>query len=173
MKLNKLLLLLIVFLSLGCSSEDVKPSLCPDGNCDGKLFLPYPQDANGVYRVDLEFDGEYYPRFDIFIEADNVDPYYFYNDMGVILGSFHSSSSWALSNGEDIEIVQSTSIYLNNSSYNNEYTPSISSRKWAKRIVGPFPPSFEGQIITLNAEIYWDGGTEYHIQTFQIKFIVE
>ena len=173
MKLYKLFLLLLVFIITGCSAEDDYPPLCPDGDCNGKVYLPYPQDSNGVYRVDLDFEGEYLPRFDIFIEADNVDPYYFYNDMGVIEGTFESSSYWTLPNGVNVDIVQSTSLYLNNSAHNNEYTPSLPNRKWAKRIVGPFPPSFEGELITINAEIYWDGGSNYDIENFQIKFIIE
>lgn len=173
MKLNKLLLLLFTIFTLGCAPEEINPSLCPDGDCDGKLFLPYPQDSNGIYRIDLDFDGEYLPRFDIFVEADDVDPYYYYNDMGVVQAAFESTAYWTLSNGENLEIVQSTTLYLNNSANNTDYSPTISSRKWAKRVVGPIPPSFEGQIITIHAEIYWDGGSKFKSQLFEIKIIVE
>ena len=173
MKLNKLLLLLFTILALGCAPEEINPSLCPDGDCNGKLFLPYPQDSNGIYRVDLDFDGEYLPRFNIYVEADDVDPFYYYNDIGVVQAAFESPAYWTLPNGEDLEIVQSTTIYLNNSPNNSEYTPSLPNRKWAKRIVGPIPASFEGEIITIDAEIYWDGGSKYNSQFFQIKIIVE
>ena len=173
MKLNRILLLLLVIITLGCTPEDIKPSLCPDGNCDGMLYLPYPQDSNGIYRIDLDFDGEYLPRFDIYVEADDVDEFYYYNDIGVVQAAFQSPAIWTLPNGENLEIVQSTTLYLNNSPNNLEYTPSISNRKWAKRVVGPFPPSFEGEMITINAEIYWDGGSEFKSQFFEIKIIVE
>ena len=173
MKLNKLLLLLFAILALGCAPEEINPSLCPDGSCNGKLFLPYPQDSNGIYRVDLDFDGEYLPRFDIYVEADDVDPFYYYNDIGVVQAAFESPAYWTLPNGEDLEIVQSTTIYLNNSPNNSEYTPSLPNRKWAKRIVGPIPASFEGEMLTIDAEIYWDGGSKYKSQFFQIKIIVE
>jgi len=173
MKLNKLLLLLFTILALGCSPEEIEPSLCPDGNCDGAIYLPYPQNSNGVYIVDLNFEGEYLPRFDIYIEADDVDPFYYYNDIGVVQAAFESSSNWTLPNGQLQEIVQSTTMYLNNSPNNTEYTPSNPERKWAKRIVGPIPPSFEGEIITINAEIYWDGGSKYNSQLFEIKILIE
>jgi len=173
MRLNKILLLLLLIFTLGCTPEDVNPPLCGDVPCNARIYLPYPQDSNGVYRVDLDFDGEYYPRFDIFIEADDVDPYYYYNDMGVVQAAMESPASWTLPNGEVLEIVQSTTIYLNNSPNNTEYTPSVEGRKWGKRIIGPFPPSFEGEILTINAEIYWDGGSKYASQYYEIKIIVE
>ena len=173
MRLFKNLLLLTILLSLGCAPEEINPSLCPDGLCDSYIHLPYPQDSNGVYRVDLDFDSNYYPRFDIFIEADDVDPYYYYNDMGVVQAAMESPSTWTLPNGEELEVVQSTTIYLNNSPHNNEYIPSVEGRKWGKRIIGPFPPSFEGEMITINAEVYWDGGSKFASQYYEIKIIVE
>ena len=173
MKLNKILLLLFTILTLGCAPEEIDPPLCPDGNCDGRLFLPYPQDSNGVYIIDLDFNGEFYPRFDIYVEADDVDPYYYYNDIGVVQAAFESSSFWTLPNGQNQEIVQSTTIYLNNSPENLEYIPSNPSRKWGKRIVGPIPPEFEGQLLIINAEIYWDGGSKTKSQLFEIKILVE
>ena len=173
MRLFKNLLLLTILLSLGCAPEEINPPLCPDNDCNGRLFLPYPQDSNGIYRVDLDFDGEYLPRFDIFIEADDVDPFYYYNDIGVVQAAFQSPSTWTLPNSEVLEIVQSTTIYLNNSPSNTEYTPTIDGRKWGKRIVGPIPSSYEGEILTIDAEIYWDGGSKYHSQYFQIKILIE
>ena len=173
MRLHRLLLLFTLFLSLGCTPEDIRPPLCLDGSCDGELFLPYPQDSNGIYRVDLDFDGAYLPRFDIFIEADEVDPYYYYNDIGVIKAALESPSTWTLPTGEVLEIVQSTTIYLNNSPQNSEYTPSIEGRKWGKRIVGPIPSSFEGEIITINGQILWDGGSNSQSQFFEIKILIE
>ena len=173
MRLFKNLLFFTILFTLGCAPEEIEPALCLDGPCNSKIYLPYPQDSNGVYRVDLDFDGEYYPRFDIFIEADDVDPYYYYNDIGVVQAAMESPASWTLPNGETLEVVQSTTIYLNNSLSNTEYIPSITGRKWGKRIVGPFPPSFEGEIITINAEVYWDGGSNFASQYFEIKIIVE
>lgn len=173
MKNIKLLLVLITVFIVSCSEEDVRPSLCPDGSCDGALFIPFPKDSNGYYHVDLNFDGEYLPRFDIFIEGDNVDPFYFYNDMGVVQAAFESDESWVMPNGVEVDIVQSTTFYLNNSSDNTEYTPSSSERKWGKRIVGPVPNEFVGDTIVIRAEIYWDGGSNSASQLFEEKFIIE
>ena len=88
MNYKKLLVLLLTWTIVSCTKENVKPPLCPDGNCDGSVFAPYPKDSNGYYHVDLDFSSEYLPRFDIFIEADDVDPFYFYNDMGVVQAAF-------------------------------------------------------------------------------------
>ena len=96
MRLHRLLLLFTLFLSLGCTPEDIRPPLCLDGNCDGELFLPYPQDSNGVYRVDLDFDGEYYPRFDIYVEADDMHPEYQYNGVTVIEARFDTDTFWTI-----------------------------------------------------------------------------
>jgi len=173
MKYFKSLLLILTVLTVSCTKEEINPSLCPDGNCDGRLFIPYPKDSNGIYHVDLDFDGEYLPRFDIFIEADDVDPYYYYNDIGVVQAAFESGSFWTLSNGVTVDIVQSTTIYLNNSTQNTEYLPVIQGRKWAKRIVGPIPNEFIGDTIVIRAEIYWDGGSKSNSQYFEERFIIE
>ena len=173
MKYIKLLTAVLALLTLSCTEEDIRPSLCLDGFCDGSLYIPYPKDSNGYYHVDLEFAGEYLPRFNIFVEADDVDPFYYYNDMGVVQAAFESSSYWVLVNGVVVDIVQDTTIYLNNSSDNTEYTPSVSGRKWGKRIVGPIPNEFIGDTITIRAEIYWDGGSKSNSQLFEEKFIIE
>jgi len=173
MKYSKLLLLITLTITMSCTEEDIRPSLCQDGFCDGMLSIPYPKDSNGYYHVDLNFEGDYLPRFDIFVEADDVDPFYYYNDMGVVQAAFESSSFWVMSNGVQVDIVQETTIYLNNSPDNSEYQPTIGGRKWGKRIVGPVPNEFIGDTIVIRAEIYWDGGSKSASQYFVEKFIVE
>jgi len=173
MKKLKLLLLIFAAIFVACSEDEIVPSLCLDGDCDGKLYIPFPKDSNGYYHVDLDFNGEYLPRFDIYVEADDVDPYFFYNDIGVVQSAFESSSYWVLPNGVEVDLVQNTTFYLNNSPHNTEYTPSILGRKWGKRIVGPIPDEFIGDTITIRAEIYWDGGSKSKNQLFEEKFIIE
>lgn len=167
-----LFLLLAVFI-VSCSKEDVKPPLCPDGNCDGQVFINSPKDSNGYYHVDLDFSGEILPRFDIFIEGDDVDPFYYYNDMGVVLAAFQSDKVWELPNGLSQTIVQESTLYLNSSTHNNEYTPISPGRKWAKRIVGPIPQEFIGDTLVIRAELYWDGGSNSKSQFLEEKIIIE
>ncbi len=169
----KLLLLIFATIFVACSEEESVPPLCSDGDCNGKLYIPFPKDSNGYYHVDLNFDGEYLPRFDIYVEADDVDPFYYYNDMGVVQSAFESSSYWVMSNGVQVNIVQETTVYLNNSTDNTEYAPTTTGRKWAKRIVGPIPNEFVGDTIRIRAEIYWDGGSNSASQLFEEKFIIE
>ena len=173
MKNFKLLLLVFATIFVACAEDEIVPPLCPDGDCNGQLYIPFPKDSNGYYRVDLDFNGEYLPRFDIFIEGDDVDPYYYYNDMGVVQAAFESSSYWVMPNGVEVDLVQSTTFYLNNSSNNIEYQPSLSNRKWGKRIIGPIPSEFINDTIVIRAEIYWDGGSKSHSQLFEEKFIIE
>lgn len=173
MRYFKFLIVLITVFTVSCSQEEVNPSLCPDGNCDGALYIPFPKDSNGFYHVDLDFNGEFLPRFDIYIEGDDVDPFYYYNDMGVVQAAFESDSYWVMENGVQVDLIQDTTIYLNNSPSNNEYVPTNPSKKWGKRIVGPVPPQFIGDTITIRAEIYWDGGSKSMSQLFQEKFIIE
>jgi len=173
MKYLKLLLLLFLFSIVSCSEEDSRPSLCQDGFCDGSLYIPFPKDSNGYYHVDLDFEGDYLPRFSIFVEADDVDPFYYYNDIGVVQSAFESSSYWVMNNGVEVDIVQETTIYLNNSTDNTEYIPTTTGRKWGKRIVGPIPNEFIGDTIRIRAEIYWDGGSNSASQLFEEKFIIE
>jgi hypothetical protein len=173
MRYFKFLLLVFTLAIVSCSKDEARPSLCPDGGCDGSLFIPFPKDSNGYYHVDLDFNGEYLPRFDIYIEGDDVDPFYYYNDIGVVQAAFESSSYWVMDNGVEVDLVQNTTFYLNNSPSNNEYIPTSPSRKWGKRIVGPIHPQFIGDTITIRAEIYWDGGSKSMSQLFEEKFIVE
>ena len=76
-------------------------------------------------------------------------------------------------NGVEVDLVQSTTFYLNNSPNNTEYQPSLPNRKWGKRIIGPIPPEFINDTITIRAEIYWDGGSKSNSQLFEEKFIIE
>ena len=173
MRYLKITLLLLTVFTVSCSKDEVNPSLCPDGYCDGTLSVFFPKDANGYYHVDLDFGGTYLPRFDIYVEADDVDPFYYYNDMGVVQAAFSSDSFWVMPTGVTVELVQSTTLYLNDSSQNNEYIPSLVGRKWAKRTIGPIPSQFIGDTITIQGEIYWDGGSKSNSQLFEEKFIIE
>lgn len=94
----------LIFTLQACFMEDKKPSLCPTGNCDAKLFLNAPLDENGYYHVDLDFSGENYPRFTIYVEADDVDPYYYYNDMGVVEAAFESDTYWYIQGGLTVQM---------------------------------------------------------------------
>ena len=173
MRYFKFVLLVFVVFSVSCSDQEMEIALCPDGNCDGALYIPFSKDNNGFYHVDLDFSGEYFPRFDIYIEGDDVDPFYYYNDIGVVQAAFESSSFWVMENGVEVDLVQDTTFYLNNSTSNNEYIPSQPNRKWGKRIIGPIHPQFIGDTIVIRAEIYWDGGSKSRSQLFEEKFIIE
>jgi len=96
-----LTLLLISFLAIfqSCFNEDDKPALCPAGDCEAQLVLNAPLDDNGYYHLDLNFSENTYPRFTIYVEADDVDPFYYYNDMGVVTAAFESDTYWYIQGG--------------------------------------------------------------------------
>jgi len=156
-----------------CTENEFNPPLCLSGNCDGKVYIPFPQDSNGYYHVELAFIIEGTARFPIFVEAEDVDPYYYYNDMGIVRSAFSSSSFGVYQGGYQLPLVQETTILLSTSRNMSEFTPSIPGRKWAKRIIGPIPQYFVGDTITIDAEIYWDGGNLTKSKLLSEKIIIE
>ncbi len=90
----KYFIFLLALLTLSCTKPDDVSSPCLSGDCDARLILNYPQDENGYYHVDLDFDGEYYPRFDIYVEADDMYEEYQYNGMTVIEAKFDTDTYW-------------------------------------------------------------------------------
>ena len=90
----KYFIFLLALLTLSCTKPDDVSSPCLSGDCDARLILNYPQDENGYYHVDLDFDGEYYPRFNIYVEADDMHEEYQYNGMTVIEAKFDTDTYW-------------------------------------------------------------------------------
>lgn len=162
-----------VLLFISCTEDELNPPLCLSGDCDGEIYIPFPKDSRGYYHVDLDFIVQGTARFPIFIEAEDVHPYYYYNDMGVVQGAFSSPSLGVYEGGYQLPIVQETTLLLSNSNNTTEYTPRVSKRKWAKRIVGPIPQYFVGDTVTIRAEIYWDGGDLSKSKFFLEKLIIE
>ena len=68
------LLVLMLAMFASCSKDDI-PQVCYDGSCDASLELPGNLDSNGYYHIDLDWNGEYFPRFSIDVYADATDPY--------------------------------------------------------------------------------------------------
>ena len=100
MVMIKHLIPLLTLLILSCTKpDDDFSSPCLSGDCDARLILNYPQDDNGYYHIDLDFNGEYYPRFDIFVEADDMYPEYQYNGVTVIEARFDTDTFWTV-NGD-------------------------------------------------------------------------
>ena len=91
------LIFLLIILTFGCTKPDGDiSSPCISGDCDARLILDYPQDANGYYHVDLDFTGDYYPRFNIYVEADDMYPEYQYNGITVIEARFDTDTFWTV-----------------------------------------------------------------------------
>lgn len=157
------LLVLMLAMFASCSKDDV-PQVCYDGSCDATLELPGNIDSNGYYHIDLEWNGEYFPRFSIDIYADATDPYWWYNETPVAQANFYTDTT--IDVGYDvIPVVQSSRVNLSSRDKSNTL--------YGKRIVGPFPPEMKGDTIDVKAVIFWDAGINYKEKEISIKFIVE
>jgi len=157
------LLVLMLAMFASCSKDDI-PQVCYDGSCDATLELPGNIDSNGYYHIDLEWNGEYFPRFSIDIYADATDPYWWYNETPVAQANFYTDTT--IDVGYDIiPVVQSSRINLSSRDKSNTL--------YGKRIVGPFPPEMKGDTIDVKAVIFWDAGINYKEKEISIKFIVE
>ena len=157
------LLVLMLAMFASCSKDDI-PQICYDGSCDATLELPGNIDSNGYYHIDLEWSGEYFPRFSIDIYADATDPYWWYNETPVAQANFYTDTT--IDVGYDIiPVVQSSRINLSSRDKANTL--------YGKRIVGPFPPEMKGDTIDVKAVIFWDAGINYKEKEISIKFIVE
>lgn len=157
------LLVLMLAMFASCSKDDI-PQVCYDGSCDASLELPGNIDSNGYHHIDLDWNGEYFPRFSIDIYADATDPYWWYNETPVAQANFYTDTT--IDVGYDIiPVVQSSRVNLSSRDKSNTL--------YGKRIVGPFPPEMKGDTIEVRAVIFWDAGINYKEKELFIKFIVE
>ena len=157
------LLVLMLAMFASCSKDDI-PQVCYDGSCDASLELPGNIDSNGYYHIDLDWNGEYFPRFSIDVYADATDPYWWYNETPVAQANFYTDTT--IDVGYDvIPVVQSSRVNLSSRDKSNTL--------YGKRIVGPFPPEMKGDTIEVRAVIFWDAGINYKEKELFIKFIVE
>ena len=158
-----LVLILLLFFA-SCTKEEAIPQICYDGDCDARVDVPGTLDENGYYHIDLDWSGQYYPRFSIDTYADATDPYWWYNDQPVVQANFYTDDTWNFQYDE-LPIVQQNRIYLSSRDKSNTL--------YGKRIVGPIPPQMQGDTIAIKAVIFWDAGINYKEKEISIKFIVE
>tara|TARA_X000001316_G_scaffold3270_1_gene628 strand:+ start:1610 stop:2305 length:696 start_codon:yes stop_codon:yes gene_type:complete len=92
----KYLFYFLPLLLINCTKPDDISSPCISGDCDARLILNYPMDENGYYHVDLDFEGDYYPRFNIYVEADDMYEKYQYNKTTVIEARFDTDTYWTI-----------------------------------------------------------------------------
>jgi len=160
-----LLALLLSFSLSSCSPETMlDPPTCINGDCNAEFFIDGNLDSNGYYHVKLDWESQYYPRFDIEVEASLTDPWWWYNEVSVIQANFYTGDNWQFQNDE-LPIVQSNRVYLKKVDAYKAY---------AKRIVGPIPPEFKNDTVYIEPDVFWDAGensTTIHYDA--IKIILE
>ena len=160
-----LLLLSITLFFTSCSPEDsLDPPTCIGGECIAQFSVEGIIDENGYFHVNLDWDAEYYPRFNIEVQSNLTDPWWWYNEVPVIQANFYTGDNWQFQNDE-LPIVQSNRVYLKKIGDNKAY---------AKRIVGPIPPQFKNDTIYIEPDVFWDAGDHStKIQYSAIKIILE
>jgi len=189
---------LLTLLALACSKPS-DPSVCITGDCNAEMVFPISLDENGYYHVDLSWDQEYYPYFSIDINASPIDPFYFYGDSPVASAEFDSNTSWIVgdtlvmrqeyylpfttpwnSNGPlpyyigNLNLTQFAGIEVNVAQGSPIYFREKQGDFTTKRTLGPFPPTMEGDTITVYMKVTWDAGMESVTKShFLEKFIVE
>lgn len=96
----KHLFYLLPLLLINCTKPDDISSPCISGDCDARLILNYPLDSNGYYHVDLDFDAAYqngyWPRFNMYVEADDMYEEYQYNKVSVVEARFDTDTYWTI-----------------------------------------------------------------------------
>jgi len=156
-------LLLLLALTCSCTVDEYSYHTCMDNSCNAVLEVPGTLDSNGYYHIDLDWNGENYPRFNILVDASLTNRDFWYNNSPVIQASFETDTFWKLGN-DILPIVQSDRVML------SKYSETRAS---GKRILGPFPPEMKGDTIEVAATVWWEAGIDTKGREILVKFIVE
>ena len=97
MKKGYALLIVLLLALVSCEKKWVDPYPFENGK-RSKLVMNYPKDANGYYSVPLD-TTQNSNRFNIYVEASKLIPFYQYNGSSVINVKFDCNSYWVLGVG--------------------------------------------------------------------------
>lgn len=87
-------LLIALLLTLVSCEKNIDPYPFENGK-RSKLVMLYPKDANGYYLVPIDTTRNS-NRFNIYVEATKLIPFYWYNGVSVMNVKFDSNSYWVL-----------------------------------------------------------------------------
>lgn len=119
----KYIIFIFALLNIGCEKQESMAPFCTSGDCNATLILNYPQDENGYYIVDLDFNEAFqlgfWPTFDVYIEADDINSQHrFYDGNRIVEAVFDSDTFWTSSN--DIFTIPSYVPFTDRSIYNDK-----------------------------------------------------
>jgi hypothetical protein len=173
----------------GFKNEDGSNPNSPENS---SYILP---DNNGYFHIELNWNQRYWPRFMIDVYANKINKGWLINDEPFVSARFSSNKSWIIGDtlvydvplyrefgglstssgqilpdtlstvyltqfeGIEVNVVQNTSIYFKD----------IGDYLFSRRLVGPFPPYFVEDTVTIAMEIQW---AEKVYKTYQEKFII-
>ena len=191
-----------IALTLSCEKEVLIPNTCENGDCNAIITSQFTTDSNGYTHAVLDWSTDYLPYFTLDIEASRTSPEYYYNDQPAVSAEFDTDSYYVIGdslaftiplynpysglqtyNGYPIP-VQDTIIYVNQ--YAGMVLPVVQNdtrvyfseddtgRFTTKRTVGPIPPGFIGDTISIYMRVFWDAGMNSVVKDHYIeKFIIE
>ena len=108
MKTPYIILPLILILYISCEEENDEEEeesqtitetdslICVTGECQGLMVLEFDQDENGLYHVPLDLSGQYYPRFNLYVEGSKLIDECQYNSVSVVSSYFDTDTYWLL-----------------------------------------------------------------------------
>ena len=194
--------LAFVLILTSCSIDPLDQPPCETGDCDAFVLAPFQKDENGYYHATLDWTREYYPYFNMDIEATRTSRQYWYNDEPVVQAEFDTDTYFVLSDSVAFTIplyrpylglwtydgtpipYENTTIYL--SQFEGTIVPVVQNdtriyfsddevgRFTTRRVVGPFPPTMIGDTITIFMKVKWDIGSEIlSRENFVEKFIIK
>ena len=91
MKKGYVLLITLLLVLVSCEKKWVDPYPFENGK-RSKLVMLYPQDARGYYQVPIDTTTNS-NRFDIYVEATKLIPFYWYNGVSVMNVKFDCNVS--------------------------------------------------------------------------------
>ena len=98
----KILSLITLIFFISC--EDNKTSICVTGDCKGEMVLNYDKDSNGFYHIPLDWSGQYYPRFNLYVEGSMTSQRCRYNNVSVVDSYFDTDTYWFLDENFSVTI---------------------------------------------------------------------
>jgi len=187
---------------ISCTPDSTAPMVCETGECDAYIESMYYKDENGYTHVDLDWNSEYLPYFTIDIHATRTVPQFYYNDQPVVSAEFDTDTYFVLGDSLAFVIplyspylgletyegfpipVRDTIVYLNQFAgtvlpiVQNDtrvyFSDDTNGEFTTRRTVGPFPPTLEGDTISIYMKVLWDAGMESVLkEDYYEKYIIE
>ena len=186
---------------ISCNEDEFYTPPCVNGDCIATFEFGEYKDSNGYTHVNLNWNGEYLPYFNIETRANPTSPIYRYNGRAFVTARFESDTYWEIGNQITYRIdyynpfesdrtstgnilpTKSEDVVLDlfkgaivNIAQTTElyYTPTSNELElYTKRSVGPFPIEMKGDTLILYAKVFWDALPYLVTNIYELPIIIE